>query len=97
MTGLCAGNSPEIGEFAAQMVSHAENVSNDDVIMIYKWFLLWNLFHFDWNFTKIVLRNLIDNMSVLVQVMAWWRKVASCQIREQPVMIYFVKMIIPFQ
>ena len=27
VTGLCAGNSPEIGEFPAQMASNAENVS----------------------------------------------------------------------
>ena len=27
VTGLCAGNSPETGEFPAQMVSNAENVS----------------------------------------------------------------------
>ena len=26
-TGLCAGNSPETGEFPAQMASNAENVS----------------------------------------------------------------------
>ena len=26
VTGLCAGNSPETGEFSAQMVSNAENV-----------------------------------------------------------------------
>ena len=28
VTGLCAGNSPETGEFPAQMVSNAENVSS---------------------------------------------------------------------
>ena len=28
VTGLCAGNSPETGEFPAQMASNAENVSN---------------------------------------------------------------------
>ena len=27
VTGLCAGNSPETGEFSAQMASYAENVS----------------------------------------------------------------------
>ena len=27
VTGLCAGNSPEVGEFPAQMASNAENVS----------------------------------------------------------------------
>ena len=27
VTGLCAGNSPETGEFPAQMASDAENVS----------------------------------------------------------------------
>ena len=27
VTGLCAGNSPETGEFSAQMASNAENVS----------------------------------------------------------------------
>ena len=27
VTGLCAGNSPEAGEFPAQMASNAENVS----------------------------------------------------------------------
>ena len=26
-TGLCAGNSPVIGEFPAQMTSNAENIS----------------------------------------------------------------------
>ena len=34
VTGLCAGNSTETGEFPAQMASNAENVSIDDVIMI---------------------------------------------------------------
>ena len=33
VTGLCVGNSPGTGEFPAQMVSNAENVSFDDVIM----------------------------------------------------------------
>ena len=27
VTGFCAGNSPETGEFRAQMASNAENVS----------------------------------------------------------------------
>ena len=27
VTGLCVGNSPETGEFPAQMASNAENVS----------------------------------------------------------------------
>ena len=27
VTGLCAGNSPETGEFPAQMASYAENIS----------------------------------------------------------------------
>ena len=27
VTGLCAGNSPEIGEFPAQMASYVENIS----------------------------------------------------------------------
>ena len=27
VTGLCVGNSPETGEFPAQMTSNAENVS----------------------------------------------------------------------
>ena len=27
VTGLCAGNSPETGEFSAQMASNAENAS----------------------------------------------------------------------
>ena len=34
VTGLCVGNSPGTGEFPAQIVSNAENVSIDDVIMI---------------------------------------------------------------
>ena len=36
VTGLCAGNSPETGEFPAQRASNAENAENaefDDVIM----------------------------------------------------------------
>ena len=33
VTGLCAGNSPGIGEFPAQKVSNTENVTFDDVIM----------------------------------------------------------------
>ena len=33
VTGLCAGNSPVTGEFPSQMVSNAENVFIDDVIM----------------------------------------------------------------
>ena len=33
VTGLCAGNSPETGEFPAQMVSNAEMFPFDDVIM----------------------------------------------------------------
>ena len=32
-TGLCAENSPETGEFPAQMASNAENAHIDDVIM----------------------------------------------------------------
>ena len=34
VTGLCAGNSPGIGEFPAQMASNAEMFPFDDVIMI---------------------------------------------------------------
>ena len=33
VTGLCAGNSPETGEFPAQMTSNAEKFPFDDVIM----------------------------------------------------------------
>ena len=33
VTGLCVGNSPQTGEFPAQMASDAENVSICDVIM----------------------------------------------------------------
>ena len=33
VTGLCARNSPETGEFPTQRASNAENVSIDDVIM----------------------------------------------------------------
>ena len=33
VTGLCAGNSPEAGEFPAQRASNAENIPFDDVIM----------------------------------------------------------------
>ena len=33
VTGLCAGNSPEAGEFPAQRASNVENVPFDDVIM----------------------------------------------------------------
>ena len=33
VTGLCAGNSPETGEFPAQMASNAEMFPFDDVIM----------------------------------------------------------------
>ena len=35
VTGHCAGNSPGTGEFPAQMASNAENVSIDDVIMVF--------------------------------------------------------------
>ena len=48
VTGLCAGNSPETGEFPAQMVSNAEMFPFHDVIMfLAKWpnqlkiILLW--------------------------------------------------------
>ena len=34
VTGLCAGNSPETGEFLAQRASNAENVSILDAIMM---------------------------------------------------------------
>ena len=40
VTGLCDGNSPVTGEFPAQMVSNAENVSiwwrhhDDDVVIV---------------------------------------------------------------
>ena len=34
VTGLCAGNSPEDGEFPAQMVSNAKMFPFDDVIML---------------------------------------------------------------
>ena len=33
VTGLCAGNSPVIGEFSAQMAVNADFFSFDDVIM----------------------------------------------------------------
>ena len=33
VTGLCVGNSPVTGEFPAQKVRNAENVTFDDVIM----------------------------------------------------------------
>ena len=33
VTGLCAGNSPDTGEFPAQMASNAEMFPFDDVIM----------------------------------------------------------------
>ena len=36
VTGLCAGNSAETGEFPAQMVSNAEMFPFDDVIMRYE-------------------------------------------------------------
>ena len=42
ITGLCAGNSPETGEFSAQMASNAENVSiwwRHHVISLLYW--LW--------------------------------------------------------
>ena len=38
VTGLCAGNSPETGEFPAQMASNAENVS---IWWRHHGFLLW--------------------------------------------------------
>ena len=34
VTGLCAGNSPETGEFPAQLASNAEMFPFDDVIMV---------------------------------------------------------------
>ena len=38
VTGLCAGNSPETGEFPAEMASNAENVS---ILMMSSWNLSW--------------------------------------------------------
>ena len=37
ITGLCAGNSPETGEFPAQVASNAEMFPFDDVIMSATW------------------------------------------------------------
>ena len=45
VTGLCAGNSPEAGEFPAQMASNAENVSFDDVIMLLTRLTIGDLFY----------------------------------------------------
>ena len=43
VTGLCAGNSPETGEFPAQRASNAENVSIYDVIMMTEKGIMWCL------------------------------------------------------
>ena len=37
VTGLCAGKSPETGEFPAEMASNAEMFPFDDVIMLSNW------------------------------------------------------------
>ena len=48
VTGLCAGNSPETGEFPAQMASYTENVSIYDVIMNPESVSMsWRLAYFD--------------------------------------------------
>ena len=36
VTGLCEGNSPVTGEFPTQRASNKENVSFDDVIMVFQ-------------------------------------------------------------
>ena len=45
VTGLGAGNSPEAGEFSAQMASNAENVSFGDVIMLFARLTIGDLFY----------------------------------------------------
>ena len=47
VTGLCAGNSPETGEFLAQRASKAENVS------------IWWHHHVEWLFTQTMFGNLL--------------------------------------
>ena len=42
VTGLCLGNSPVTGEFAAQMASKGANVPFDDVIMVRVTFITGN-------------------------------------------------------
>ena len=50
VTGLCAGNSPETGEFPAQMASNAENVS------------IWWRHHVNCAHSSMLGRNLIHVM-----------------------------------
>ena len=49
VTGLCAGNSPETGEFLAQMASNAENVSiwwrHHDLVKLYSWDVKKRVWH----------------------------------------------------
>ena len=56
VTGLCEGNSPEFGEFPAQMASNAENVSFDVVIM----------YHHTSNRSRVLVGNeLVDHSDVV--------------------------------
>ena len=66
VTGLCAGNSPETGEFPAQMASDAENVS------------IWWRHHAEWPpFWQTIVSDAFAWMKI---VAFWWdelRQVAS--------------------
>ena len=82
VTGLCEGNSWVIGQFPTQRASNAENVS-----------IWWH--HYEVIFNQSTIRTQctinftevcsIDNISILLQVMAWyqtgtswyWRKVIT--------------------
>ena len=56
VTGLCAGNSPEAGEFPAQMASNAENVSI--------WWRHHELFH---GYTRVRTKALVPLCKILEQ------------------------------
>ena len=64
VTGLCAGNSPEAGEFPAHMASNAENVS-----------IWWRHHEYPWavevEFTQIWLKQKIWQITYLYRT--WWR------------------------
>ena len=79
-TGICAGNSPQTGEFPAQMASNAENVSrsrqgdrhfaNDILKCIFINENVWISIKFA---LKCVPKVPINNTPALIQVMAWYR------------------------
>ena len=72
VTGLCAGNSPEAGEFPAQMASNAENVSISWRLHdLKKWNVLWSVSASYWRHIQIKLK-MEELLMSLYSVGVWY-------------------------